>query len=464
MSISCPRIIVAGTGSGVGKTSVTLALVSALRKRGLKVQTFKVGPDYLDPTYLERASGWPCYNLDGWMTGEAYVRQLFDDRARGADIAVIEGVMGLFDGSDPVKPDGSTAQIAVWLDAPVILVANVHGVARSLSALVYGYTRFDPQVRIVGVVANQCGSERHGYWLGQSLEAFGLPPVVAAPPRGAFPELPSRHLGLVTADERLLPRTVLERLGEALEQWGSVDSLIRMAREAPPMEIGRPQDASAPPTDVVRLGLAHDEAFHFYYPDNLEALEAQGCQLIRFSPVRDSRVPPEVDGLYIGGGYPEEYAEALSANRAMLQSLTDFADSGRPVYAECGGLMLLSQGIETTDGRRCEMVGLLPGWTRMLDRLRSLGYVEVTLQEESLFGRPGEKLRGHEFHYSVLTDDPCGDGKWTTVYRLRRMRSEESSREGFQHKLTLASYIHAHFASHPEAVEHFVSICRKSRR
>ena len=170
MSVSCPRIIVAGTGSGVGKTSVTLALVSALRKRGLKVQTFKVGPDYLDPTYLERASGRPCYNLDGWMSSEAYVRHLFSDRAQGADIAVVEGVMGLFDGSDPVKADGSTAEVAAWLDAPVILVVNVHGMARSLSALVYGYARFDPHVRIAGVVANQCGSERHGYWLSQSLE------------------------------------------------------------------------------------------------------------------------------------------------------------------------------------------------------------------------------------------------------------------------------------------------------
>ena len=464
MSVSCPRIIVAGTGSGVGKTSVTLALVSALRKRGLKVQTFKVGPDYLDPTYLERASGRPCYNLDGWMSSEAYVRHLFSDRAQGADIAVVEGVMGLFDGSDPVKADGSTAEVAAWLDAPVILVVNVHGMARSLSALVYGYARFDPHVRIAGVVANQCGSERHGYWLGQSLEAFGLPPVVAAPPRGAFPALPSRHLGLITADDRLLPPTVLEQLGNALEHWGSVDSLIRMASEAPHMETGHPQEKSVQRTEMVRLGLAHDEAFHFYYPDNLEALEASGCELIRFSPIHDSGVPERVDGLYIGGGYPEEYAGALSANRGMLQSIKDFSDSGKPVYAECGGLMLLSQGIETTDGRRFEMVGLLPGWTRMLDRLRSLGYVEVTLQDESLFGEPGQKLRGHEFHYSVLTDDPCGDDDWRTMYRLQRMRSEESPREGFQHRLTLASYIHVHFASRPEAVEHFVSICRESRR
>ena len=233
MNVPCPRIVIAGTNSGVGKTSVTLALVSALRKRGLRVQTFKVGPDFLDPTYLTLASGRPCYNLDGWMTSKAYVHSLFLEKAASADVAVIEGVMGLFDGSDPVDSTGSTAEIAAWLDAPVLLVVNAHGVARSLAALVKGYTEFDPALTIAGIVANHCGSERHGELLEESLKAFGLPPAVAAVPRSAFPELPSRHLGLVTADARNVPEQLLEALGEALERHGRVDEILRIARSAP---------------------------------------------------------------------------------------------------------------------------------------------------------------------------------------------------------------------------------------
>ncbi len=230
--------MVAGTGSGVGKTSVTLALVTALRKRGLTVQTFKVGPDYLDPTYLSLASGRPCYNLDGWMTSREYVCDLFATRAAGADVAVIEGVMGLFDGSDPVSPEGSAAEIAAWLEAPVFLVVKVWGVARSVSALVKGYTEFEPQVKIAGVVANYCGSERHGSWLSESLSAFGLPPLVAALPRGSLPALPSRHLGLVTAHSGNLSDSTLFDLGEALEGFGSVEEILRIAQSAPDLETG----------------------------------------------------------------------------------------------------------------------------------------------------------------------------------------------------------------------------------
>jgi cobyrinic acid a,c-diamide synthase len=464
VKLACPRIMVAGTHSGVGKTSVTLALVSALARRGLKVQTFKVGPDYLDPTYLTLASGRPCYNLDGWMAGKDHVASIFREKASSADVAVIEGVMGLFDGSDPVGPEGSSAEIASWLQAPVLLVTHVHGLARSIAPMVRGFAFFDPNVLVAGVIANRCGSQRHGEWLSESLAAFNLPPAVAAIPRGAFPDLPSRHLGLVTADSRNLPESVLSLLGDTLERFGEVDKILEIARNAPPLLGASLGSADAHDTQRVRVGIAYDAAFHFYYQDNLEALEAHGCELVRFSPLKDRSVPVGLDGMYIGGGYPEEYADELAENRTMREDIRKFSESGRPLYAECGGLMYLSQGIESRDGTRIPLVGLLPFWTKMLERLKSLGYVEFTLSEESLFGKAGDQLRGHEFHYSEIVDDATGGNEWHDVYRGQRRRSDAILREGFQRGQTLASYVHVHFASRPHSVGHFVSKCLASRK
>ncbi|MDQ7783414.1 MAG: cobyrinate a,c-diamide synthase [Desulfomonilaceae bacterium] len=460
---SYPRIVVAGAHSGVGKTSTTLALVSALSVRGLKVQTFKVGPDYLDPSYLQIASGRPCYNLDGWMTGREYIYDLFVRKAKDADISVIEGVMGLFDGSDPVKPDGSTAEIAEWLDAPVLLVINVHGMARTAAALVKGYSEFDGNLNVAGIAANHCGSDRHAQWLGEAFKAYGLPGIVVATPRGAYPELPSRHLGLVTADERSFPGEVLDRLGAVFEQHASVEEIVAIARAAPSLAAPSADRASMGEEGRAILGVAFDSAFHFYYPDNIEALERHGCRVIRFSPLSDEVLPQGLDGLYIGGGYPEEFAEELSANRPMLDSVRAFARSGRPIYAECGGLMYLSQGIESTDGKRFDMAGVLPARTRMLQRLKTLGYVEATLLEDSLFGKRGTQLRGHEYHYSELVGNPLDDPDWNPAYEVRRVRLQTTELEGYQHGRILAGYIHAHFASRPDAVEHFVSLCAGTR-
>ncbi len=527
----CPRIVVAGTHSGVGKTSVTLALVAAIRQRGLKVRCFKVGPDYLDPTYLKLASGGPCYNLDGWMMGRQYVESLFEAKCRDADIAVVEGVMGLYDGAYPTTPEGSTAEMAWWLEAPVILVANVHGMARSVAALVKGYVELEGATAIRGVIANQCGSEVHKDWIREAVKAFGLPAVVGTIPRGAFPDLPSRHLGLVTADGRNLGATTLAALGAAMETHASVDEILRIARSTeqrgparktgtvldrtatglPEGESGRerqnrenarepaseplkegatrsaagegvpykfwlqeqgvgsrstesevpvPLCSEAPSAGArLRLGVAYDEAFHFYYQDNLEALEAYGAELVRFSPLHAGAVPEQLDALYLGGGYPEEHAPALSENGSMLASVRGFAKSGRPVYAECGGLMYLSESIERLDGTRYTQVGILPGWTRMLPKLKSLGYVEVTLAADSLFGPKGSRLRGHEFHYSELVGDPLQADDWSGVYQIRRRRGGNISVEGFQRGNVLVSYCHVHFASRPGSVEHFLRRC-----
>ncbi|MCX6900424.1 MAG: cobyrinate a,c-diamide synthase [Verrucomicrobia bacterium] len=459
-----PRLVIAGTQSGVGKTSLTLGLVALLRRRGLRVQTFKVGPDYLDPGYLALASGRHCYNLDGWMMGRPHVETIFRRASADADIAIIEGVMGLFDGADPASSEGSTAEIARWLDAPVLLVVNAHGMARSLAAVVHGYASFDPQLRMAGVIANRCGSERHARWLGDSLKAAKLPPLLGSVGRDALPELPSRHLGLVTADSTNLSPALLDNLADALEAGLSLDAIMEAARQAG----CRPtrQRSPSPPNAGAfryRLGVARDEAFHFYYPDNLQALEQAGCKLVPFSPIHDAALPQNLSGIYFGGGYPEEHAAALAANQSLLQQIRQSAVVGGLIYAECGGLMYLAEGIETISGERHALLGLLPAWTRMCPRRKSLGYVEVTLSRDSLWGKRGERLRGHEFHYSELVGSPTAGSGWQTAYEVRHRQSDAVTAEGFQRDRVLASYTHIHFASRPEAVRHFVARLAESR-
>jgi cobyrinic acid a,c-diamide synthase len=329
-----------------------------------------------------------------------------------------------------------------------------------VAALVKGYAAFDPDVNIAGIVANHSGSQRHAAWLTASLEGFGLPGIVAALPRGLLPELPSRHLGLVSADSRNLSDHVLAELGNALERNGSVDEILSIARHAPDLSDVPVKPEYRPSENPIRLGIARDKAFHFYYPDNLEALASAGCQLVEFSPLADESLPGRLDGLYIGGGYPEEHAQQLAENREMLEDVRQFSASGKHLYAECGGLMYLSQGIESIDGKHFQMTGLLPWWTRMLPRRKSLGYAEVTLTKDSLFGPVGTRLRGHEFHYSELAGDLSQLDDWRTAYLVSHRRSETPQVEGFQRGNILASYVHTHFASNPEAVNYFVTQCR----
>jgi cobyrinic acid a,c-diamide synthase len=456
VSRPCPRIVIGGTHSGVGKTSLTLALVAALRRRGHKVQTFKVGPDFLDPSYLAIASGRPCYNLDGWMMGRKYVEGLFARATADADIAVIEGVMGLFDGTGADSLEGSTAEIAAWLKAPVVLVADVYGMARSFAATVKGYATFERRVRISGVIANLCGSERHGKLLEEALRVSNLPPLVAAP-RDGLPELPSRHLGLVTADSRNLSPQTLESLADAFEASSSLQEILKLAGAAAPLNTKIPTRKKLPAR--VRLGIAFDGAFHFYYRDLLDELEDRGCELVRFSPAGDSSLPAGLDALYFGGGYPEELAQELSGNTGLIADISKFARSGRPVYAECGGLMYLCRTLEKSDGEVYPMVGLLPADTRMHKSLRALSYTEVELKEDSLWGKKGSVARGHEFHYSHLLSSPAGVEGWRPAYIMKKRRGSAPEEEGFQKGRVLASYAHMHLASRPALLDYFIKTC-----
>jgi cobyrinic acid a,c-diamide synthase len=339
----------------------------------------------------------------------------------------------------------------------VVLVADVRGMARSLAAVVHGYATFDPGLRVAGVIANRCGSDRHAQWLAESLRAASLPPLLGSAKRDALPQLLSRHLGLVTAETARISQKLLDELADALAPGISLEEIIAKVTQASGLRSeGSASGTLALLSRRVRLGIAHDDAFHFYYPDNLEALEAAGCELVRFSPLQDRALPADLDGLYFGGGYPEEHAATLSANNAMLDAVRSFADAGGVIYAECGGLMYLAEGIETLDGTRHRLLGLLPAWARMCQRRQSLGYVEVALTGDSLWGRRGERLRGHEFHYSELLGNPANDSGWQTVYEASYRHQDRPVREGFQRGSILASYIHLHFSSRPEAVKCFV--------
>lgn len=451
-----PRIVIAGTQSGVGKTSITLGLVAALRRLGMRVQPFKVGPDYLDPTYLALASNRPCYNLDGWMTDRDYITSLFARACAGADIAVVEGVMGLFDGADPAGLAGSTAEIAHWLDAPVMLVASAHGASRSFAATAHGFTHFDQRIRIGGMIANQCGSARHAEGLLSSLHSASLPPLIGALTRNSLPPLPSRHLGLKSASPSLLSPAILDQLADQISAGIALEQVTETARSAPSAwpPTGKPQHGT--PTRL-RLGVARDEAFHFYYPDNLEALTAAGCEIIEFSPLRDQQLPEGLDVIYLGGGYPEEYAPTLAANTRMSQSIRQHAALGGGIYAECGGLMYMSQGIHTINGDSYPMLGLLPAWTRMTTARTALGYVTVTTNTHSPWGEPGTTLRGHKFHYSHLEHSPS----WAPAYTIQLRRDRQTSPEGWQQGKLLASYVHLHFASNPHALQKFIQYYSK---
>ena len=461
MRAACPRLVIAGTGSGAGKTSLTLGLARWLARQGLRVQTFKVGPDFLDPSYLAMASGRTCYNLDGWMTSRPYVRGLFARTTADADVALIEGVMGMFDGASPRTLAGSTAEIAQWLGAPVLLVANAHGAARSLAATVKGFAQFEPGVRVAGVIANQGGSPRHRSWLSESLASAGTAPLLGMLPRGSLPTLPSRHLGLVAADQANFSAESVDRLADVCGQHLDVPAMVELARAAESFDV---EEASSPAASLprrVRLGIARDEAFHFYYADNLESLARAGAEWVPFSPLGDRRLPADLDGLYFGGGYPEAHAARLADNGGMLADVRQFAASGRTIYAECGGLMYLGQTLTCQDATRYPMTGVLPIQTAMLEKLKVLGYAEVTWAAGSLWGAAGQMARGHEFHYSEITSDTCASDGWQPAYSVCRAGAKPAH-GGFSKDRVLAGYVHLHWASRPDAIDHF--LCRCERR
>ncbi len=449
--------VIAGASSGSGKTTVTLGLLAWLQKQGYTVAPFKVGPDFIDPGHHTRITGMASRNLDGWMLPRAYNQKTFDRQAAGADLAVVEGVMGLYDGYNGVSEAGSTAQMAKFLDLPVILVVNAKSMARSGAALVKGFVDFDPEVRFAGVIFNQLGSSQHFTYLQEAMEHYLPVPVLGGILRDDSLVIPERHLGLVTDAEHQLPPTVMDRLAQTMESSVNMDRLLAGRRPG-----NRPRAAAGNipgpgGQNQVRIGVARDAAFCFYYQDNLDMLVANGADLVCFSPINDSRLPDDLAGLYLGGGYPEMFAGQLSANRTMRRQILQGCRRGLPIYGECGGFMYLCREFIAQKGRRLPLCGCFPLATRLLDRLHSLGYREVTLTEDSILGRAGMTARGHEFHYSEIAETVADVRQ---IYEVLTRKGENSTSEGFCVNNTLGSYVHLHFGSNPEFSACFVEACR----
>jgi cobyrinic acid a,c-diamide synthase len=460
-SSKIPRVVIAATGSGVGKTTATVALIGALHARGLKVAPFKCGPDYLDPTYHERAAGVRSHNLDGWMMDRDAVLATFARASADADIAVIEGMMGLFDSATPTGDEGSTAQLAKWLDAPVLLVTDASGVARTIAAIAAGFARFDPAVRVAGIICNRVGGRGH---LDLLRAAEPEVPIVGGFPASAELAFPERHLGLLMADESNVPQQLLDGWSRLAAEWLDLDAMVAIARSAPPLELDRASDlnkigSSSRPR--CRIGVAHDAAFHFYYEDNLNRLRSLGAEIVNFSPIHDRELP-DVDGLYFGGGYPEAYARELSSNTAMLGAIHSFALRGGLIYAECGGLMYLTDAIRTLDGARWPMAAIIPGVAAMSDRLQAIGYVEVETRADSILGPAHTHFRGHQFRHSTL-EGAANVDRIDRIYNVAPRWGGTPFAEGYRIGNVLASYVHAHLASNPAVAAALIDSCLRSR-
>ena len=453
-SITTPRVLVAGTTSGVGKTTFTAGLLAALRRRGLRVQPFKVGPDYIDPGYLSAAAGRPCRNLDEWILPPSAVLELFAHASRETDLAVIEGMMGLFDGRDD-RDEGSTASVARCLGAPILLLIDVGKTSRSAAAIALGYRQLDQRIQVVGVILNNVAGPRHYRWTASAIQSLAGLPVLGYLPARPDLAVPERHLGLVPAGEQAAADEYLARLATQVEETVDVPAVVAIARQAALLRAPKPVlFPSRPMPPEVRLGIARDAAFGFYYQDSLDLLEAWGARLIPFSPLHDADLPA-VEGLYLGGGFPEVFAERLAANHALHAAIRHAAASGLPIYAECGGLMYLSEGITDPAGRRWPMVGLVPAWSVMGDR-PIIGYRDLIALHAGPFFDQGDLLHGHEFHHSSL-DRPLPPA--CALYRL----VGTGRFEGYTRGSLFASYVHLHLGTGPDLARRLVDFLRRAR-
>ena len=434
-------ILIAGTHSGVGKTTVSMGIMAALKHRNLKVQPYKVGPDYIDPSHHTAICGRPSRNLDTYMMGTDGVGQTVARTAADADIVVVEGVMGLFDGIDSTEI-ASSAHVAKTLNLPVILVINVHGMSRSAAALLKGYSEFDPDIRVAGVILNQVGSPRHAELVKNSLS--GNIPIVGKIPRRKDIEVPSRHLGLYMAHEK---NYNTEEMATFIEENVDLDAVLELAEHCSVPEIA---DLQRPKADI-RIGIARDPAFCFYYQDMFDAFKDYGAEVVFFSPMAGE--VPDVDGIYLGGGYPELYAETLESSETT-RKLKGLAADGLPIYAECGGLLYLC-GTYEVDGRTYKLADVVPANTCMTNRLRALGYTEARSLDKNFSSK---NIRGHEFHYSLTECDR--DARF--AYKMLRGKGIQDGCDGLIEHNTLAGYMHSHPSSFP--VEKFVQKCREYRR
>ncbi len=466
------RLLISAPQGRSGKTIVMIGLCTALRKKGLSIQPFKKGPDYIDPSWLTLATGRSCRNLDLFLIPEINLLRSFDSACRGADVALIEGNMGLFDGLDSVG-QGTSAALARLLDAPVLLVVNASRMTTSIAAMVSGYQRFSPDVSIAGVFLNHVAGPRHEKKLRDAIEKYCHIPVVASIPRDLDLHIDERHLGLVPSPESDESKTIVERIGERLGGCFNLEQISQIAwRGTPPHPFPLPPGERGSKTEThptrnsegmrgdqetkPRIGVIFDRVFNFYYPENLEALIQAGSELIFINSIRDRL--PAVDGLYIGGGFPELFLRELESNRLLREDIREAIEGGLPVYAECAGLMYLCEEIRGED-RWYKMVGTIPAKVSLSRKPQGHGYVIAKVVKENPIFPTGLTIRGHEFHHSGLvfeTEVPC-------TYRIERGHGIDGERDGVVYNNVLASYMHLHALGTREWAEGFVSLVSKTR-
>lgn len=447
---SVPRVVIAAPHSGAGKTTVATGIIAALAKTAA-VQPFKCGPDYIDPSYHSAAAGHASRNLDSWMVPESRLLELFSRSSAGAGFAVIEGVMGLFDGRTGGGEAGSTAQIAKLLRAPVILVIDASRIARSAAAMAYGFARFDPGLSIAGVILNRVASPGHYQAVAPPIEQEAGIPVLGYLPRDPELELPERYLGLIPTVEGATAAAYFDRLREVCIESIDIGRIEAIARSTPTIDL--PESDSlfplVPIAPICRIAVARDAAFSFYYEDNLDLLRAWGAEVIDFSPLHDSALPPRTSAVYIGGGFPELFASELAKNDGIGRSIRSAVARGMPVYAECGGLMYAGESLTDSEGRTHEMLGLVSARSRMTAERLTLGYHELRAVAPSPVLDTGERVRAHQFHYSTLESWP---EQPSAAYDV-----DDGSRfEGFRRGSVTASYMHLHFGSNASIARRFV--------
>ncbi len=447
---SPPAFIIAGTGSNVGKTVITLGIMEALRRRGIIVQPFKAGPDYIDPGYHAALLKRPSYNLDTWMMGQEAVKKTFSEKMDGASIGVVEGVMGLFDGNG-ASEEGSTAHLSKVLKIPVLLVIDSSKASRSIGAVIKGFKEFDKDVDIRWAVFNRVGSQRHFEIIKSSIPPGSGIRTLGHIPRDARLTIPERHLGLMTQGEfkRSGWEKLVKKASSVVEENIDLSPLLKGMRPSRPVKTKKRYSVK-----TVKIAVALDDAFSFYYRENLEILEGLGAELVFFSPLKDRRLPKKTSGVYIGGGYPELHAERLARNSSLRDEIKTLARKGMPIFAECGGLMYLGEKMRGRGGRSFEGVGLFPWETEMLSSRAALGYRKVTVRRGCPFIKEGAVLRGHEYHYSKISKALPGIKKVFTV-----KKGGVESPEGFLFGNALATYIHIHFASNPAFAPGFLRLC-----
>jgi len=433
-----------------GKTTITIGLLAALQAAGYRVQPYKKGPDFIDSSWMSKITGCPCRNLDSFLMGWDVLRESFVRSALTADLAVVEGAMGLFDGVD-LEGSGSTAEIAKAIEAPVILVVDCTRMTRSVAAMVLGYQRFDPGVQVAGVILNKVARPRHEKMLREAIEQYCAIPVLGVVPNGVKLHIPERHLGLVPAAEDDALAEAVGEIGTTIGACIDLPSIIELARQAPPLNVelstGHAPHVRAPDLDGLRcstprarVAVFMDRAFTFYYPENLEALEAVGAVLVVVDALQDKQLP-EVDALYIGGGFPELFAADISANVGLLSDLRARIEAGLPVYAECGGLMFLGRSI-CWHGVKHKMAGALPFDVTILDKPQGHGYITLQVENGSLYFTAGESLRGHEFHNSRVEN--LAEDEIKFAFRVTKGYGINGQSDGVLYKNVLACYTHLH--------------------